>query len=59
MAEAAREPIAARFYDLGLAIPKVGHAVERNRWLAAAALEMPMEMPLDYGIDAEPAVAGA
>ncbi|MGE5386628.1 MAG: lipopolysaccharide heptosyltransferase I [Betaproteobacteria bacterium] len=56
-AEAAREPLAARFYHLGLAIPKVGHAVERNRWLAAAALEMPMEMPLDYGIEAEPLVA--
>ncbi len=56
-AESAREPLAARLYDLGLAIPKVGHAVMRNRWLAAAALEMPLEMPLDYGIDAEPLAA--
>jgi heptosyltransferase-1 len=56
-AEAAREPLAARFYDAVFAIPKVVHAVERNRWLAAAALEMPLEMPLDYGIAAEPLAA--
>lgn len=53
-AEAAREPLAARFYEVGFAIPKVAHAVERNRWLAAAALDMPLEMPLDYGISAQP-----
>jgi heptosyltransferase-1 len=37
-AEAAREPLAARFYDATYVIPKNLHAVERNRWLAAAAL---------------------
>ncbi|MBL8485460.1 MAG: lipopolysaccharide heptosyltransferase I [Rhodocyclaceae bacterium] len=59
-AEAAREPLAARFYDRGYAIPRNLHAVERNRWLAAAALEYPPDLPLRYGIaaparpDAEP-----
>lgn len=56
-AEAAREPAAARYYDHTYVIPKVGHAVERNRWLAAAALNMPLEMPLDYGIAAPVASA--
>lgn len=51
-AEAAREPIAARFYDQVFAIPKVVHAVERNRWLAGAALDMPLDADLDYGIGA-------
>ena len=49
-AEAAREALAARFYDLGFAIPKNLHAVERNRWLAAAALGYVADMPVDYGI---------
>lgn len=49
-AEAAREPLAARFYDETFAIPRGVHAVERNRWLAAAALGYPPEGPLDYGI---------
>jgi len=49
-AEAAREALAARFYDARLAIPKNLHAVERNRWLAAAALGYVADMPLDYGI---------
>jgi len=49
-AEAAREGLAARFYDAGFAIPKNLHAVERNRWLAAAALGYVADMPLDYGI---------
>lgn len=56
-AEAVREPAAARFYDHTFVIPKNVHAVERNRWLAAAALEMPLDLPLDYGIRADlPAV---
>jgi heptosyltransferase-1 len=49
-AEAAREPFAARFYDLAFAIPRNVHAVQRNRWLAAAALDYPVDLPLDYGI---------
>jgi len=34
----AREPLAARFYDVRHAVPRALHAVERNRRLAAAAL---------------------
>lgn len=53
-AESAREPLAARFYDADFAIPKKIHAVERNRWLTAAALELPQDTALDYGIQAPP-----
>lgn len=56
-AEAAREPLAARFYDATYAIPKNLHAVERNRWLAAAALGYEPNLPLDYGIAAAPLAA--
>lgn len=56
-AEAAREPLAARFYDETFAIPKAAHAVERNRWLAAAAFDYPVQQPLDYGIAAAPLAA--
>jgi heptosyltransferase-1 len=52
-AASAREPLAARFYDQGFAIPKGQHAVARNRQLAAAALGYTLdELPLDYGIAA-------
>lgn len=54
VAEAAREALAARFYDAGFAIPKNLHAVERNRWLAAAAFGYVADMPLDYGIAGPP-----
>lgn len=54
-AEVAREPLAARFYDETFVIPPNAHAVERNRWLAAAAFNTPLDLPLDYGITA-PAV---
>ncbi|MCX7174908.1 MAG: lipopolysaccharide heptosyltransferase I [Proteobacteria bacterium] len=50
VADAAREALAARFYDAGFAIPKNLHAVERNRWLAAAVFGYAVDMPLDYGI---------
>ena len=56
-AEAAREPLAAHFYDAAYAIPKNLHAVERNRRLAAAALGYEPNLPLDYGIAAEPLAA--
>ena len=56
-AEAAREPLAARFYDATYVIPKNLHAVERNRRLAAAALGYAPNLPLDYGIAAEPLAA--
>lgn len=55
-AEVAREPLAARFYDETFVIPRNVHAVERNRWLAAAALDYPVDLPLNFGI-ATPDVA--
>ncbi|MEW5890219.1 MAG: lipopolysaccharide heptosyltransferase I [Pseudomonadota bacterium] len=57
-AEAAREPLAARFYDACFAIPRNLHAVERNRWLAAAALDYAPDLPLDYGVRAQALQAG-
>lgn len=51
-AEVAREPLAARFYDATFVIPRNVHAVQRNRWLAAAAFDYPVDLPLDYGIAA-------
>lgn len=56
-AEAAREPVAARFYDEAFAIPIIAHAVERNRWLASAAFDYAGDAPLDYGITAAPLAA--
>jgi heptosyltransferase-1 len=56
-AEAAREPLAARFYDATYVIPRNVHAVERNRWLAAAVLDYPPDLPLDYGIAPPPLAA--
>jgi heptosyltransferase-1 len=56
-AEAAREPFAARFYDAGFVIPKNAHAVERNRWLAAAAFGYVLDGPPDYGIADAPLTA--
>lgn len=55
---AAREPLAARFYDAGLVIPKNLHAVLRNRGLAAAAVGHLPDLPLAYGIAAAPLAAG-
>jgi len=49
-AEVAREPLAARFYDKTFVIPPNAHAVERNRWLGAAAFDYPVDLPLDFGI---------
>lgn len=46
----AREAMAARFYDETFIIPPNAHAVERNRWLAAAAFDSPLDWPLDYGL---------
>lgn len=53
----AREPLAARFYDVTYSILKDLHAVERNRCLAAAALGYELTLPLDYGIAAAPLAA--
>ncbi|MDR2786772.1 MAG: lipopolysaccharide heptosyltransferase I [Candidatus Accumulibacter sp.] len=49
-AEVAREPLASWFYDKTFVIPPNAHAVERNRWLSAAAFDYPVNLPLDYGI---------
>ena len=51
-AEVAREAFAARFYDETFLIPPNAHAVTRNRWLAAAAFDYPVDLPLNYGITA-------
>lgn len=51
-AEVAREPLASWFYDKTYVIPPNAHAVERNRWLGAAAFGYPIDLPLYYGISA-------
>jgi heptosyltransferase I len=56
-ADAAREPIAARFYDARFRVPRELHAVVRNRQLAAAALGYAVPPELDYGIAAPPFAA--
>ncbi len=56
-AEAAREPLAARCYQRGFAIPKNLHAVVRNAWLAAAACGEDAAATIDYGISASPLTA--
>ena len=49
-AAAAREPWASHFYSDTFLIPKNVHAVERNRWLVAAACDYTPDLPLDYGL---------
>src|SRR5712675_164328 len=46
----AREPMAARFYDVAHAVPRAMHAVERNRLLTAKALGYSLQGPVDYGL---------
>jgi heptosyltransferase-1 len=46
----AREPLAASFYDVTHAVPRGLHAVERNRLLAAAALQYQKNDSPDYGL---------
>jgi heptosyltransferase-1 len=46
----AREALAAPFYDVTHAVPKVLHAVERNRLLTASALGYTLDGPVDYGL---------
>ncbi len=53
----AREPLAARFYDVVHVVPRDLHAVVRNRRLAALALGYELPAALDYGI-AVPAGVG-
>lgn len=52
--EVAREPLSAHFYDRTFVIPPNAHAVERNRWLAAAAFDFPVDFPLSYGLAPPP-----
>src|SRR5882672_6058372 len=49
-AASAREPIAARFYDVVHGVPRALHAVERNRRLTAAALGYPLLKEFTYGL---------
>ncbi len=46
----AREPLAAKFYDVTHLVPRDLHAVTRNRRLAAMALGYELPATLDYGI---------
>jgi len=46
----AREPLAARFYDVRHAVPRELHAVERNRRLSAASLGYTVDASVDYGL---------
>jgi len=48
----AREPLAARFYDVVHMVPRDLHAVVRNRRLAALALGYTLPATFDYGIAA-------
>lgn len=58
--DSAREPLAARFYDVTHTVARDLHAVERNRRLVAKALGYALPATLDYGIAAAPvAAAGA
>jgi heptosyltransferase-1 len=50
----ARERAAARFYDVGLAVGKSLHAVERNRLLAGSVFGYLPAGPPDYGLGALP-----
>lgn len=53
-----REPLAARFYDRRVAVPRRLHAIERNRRLAAEALGYEVEGAPRFGLSA-PALADA
>jgi heptosyltransferase-1 len=46
----ARERLAARFYDVTHHVPRELHAVERNRRLTAAALDLTLDGNADYGL---------
>ena len=48
----AREPLAAKFYDVAHVVARDLHAVVRNRRLAALALGYELPATLDYGIAA-------
>jgi heptosyltransferase-1 len=50
----AREPLAARFYDVKLRIERGVHAVERNRRLVAAVFGYPLDSAAHYGLAPPP-----
>lgn len=52
--DSAREPIAARFYDRCIEVPRNLHAVARNRLLAAEAFGYQPDPLIDYGVAAPP-----
>ena len=54
----AREPLAAWLYDARHPVPRGLHAIERNRWLSAAALGYPGDGACDYGLQASRADPG-
>ena len=56
--ESAREPLAARFYDVTHAVPRGLHAVERNRHLTAASLGYELKGTPDYGLRADGTASG-
>ena len=45
-----REPLASRFYDRSIDVPRHLHAVERNRRLAAGAFGYELVNQVDYGL---------
>jgi lipopolysaccharide heptosyltransferase I len=51
-----REPLAALFYDRTHPVPRALHAVERNRRLTAASLDIPLQSGIDYGLRSSSAV---
>jgi heptosyltransferase-1 len=57
-ADTAREPLAARFYDVTHHVSWSQHAVPRNRSLAAAALGYRADGPAEYGITARQRTEG-
>ena len=46
----AREPVAARFYDVRIAVPKAMHAVERNRRLVGEVFGYTPREGVRYGV---------
>ena len=56
-AGSAREPLAARFYDVRHAVPTALHAVERNRALACASLDAVPAGGAEYGLGVDPSAA--
>jgi heptosyltransferase-1 len=50
--KSAREPVAARFYDVPIAVPRNLHAVERNRRMVGEVFGYGSPSPARYGIAA-------